>query len=64
MRPADLKTIVMAILRINDGKHFVRGEDAPLPQSEGEIGFRRPPGPDGEFLLRLEELPRIQKTFD
>ena len=54
----------MAILRINDGKHFVRSEDAPLPQSEGEIGFRRPPGPDGEFLLRLEELPRIQKTFD
>jgi len=54
----------MAILKINDGKHFFNASEVPIPQSEGEIGFRRPAGPDGVFLLRFEELPQIQKTFD
>ena len=40
--PFDLKTVVMAILRVNDGKHFFNASEAPIPQSEGEIGFRRP----------------------
>ena len=29
--PADLKTVIMAILRINDGKHFFNANEAPLP---------------------------------
>lgn len=40
--PADLKTVVMAILRTNDGKHFFSAAETPMPQSEGEVGFRRP----------------------
>lgn len=40
--PSDLETLAMAILKINDGKHFFETKDAPLPQSEDEIGFRRP----------------------
>ena len=56
-----MKTIVMAILRINDGKRFFSASEAPMPQSEGEIGFRRPEqdGAAGVFYLRYEELPQI-----
>ena len=46
----------MAILRVNDGKHFFYASEAPIPQSEGEIGFRRPQAPQGDFFLRYEEL--------
>jgi len=62
--PADLKTIIMAILRINDGKHFFSANESPLPQSEGEIGFRRPLGTLGNFYLRYEELPQVQRIFE
>ena len=31
VKPEDLKTVIMAILRVNDGKHFVHGSEAPLP---------------------------------
>ena len=51
-----MKTIIMGILRYNDGKRFVDAADAPLPASEGEIGFRRPNESDGKFMLRYEEL--------
>lgn len=61
---SDLKTILMAILRINDGKHFFNASESPMPQSEGEVGFRRPQTPDGSFFLRYEELPQIQKNFE
>jgi len=54
----------MAILRINDGKHFFNASESPMPQSEGEVGFRRPQTPDGSFFLRYEELPQIQKNFE
>ena len=37
---ADLRVILMAILKYNDGKTFADSEHSPLPQSEGEIGFR------------------------
>ena len=46
----------MAILRMNDGKHFFNATEAPLPGSENEVGFRRPLGPQGAFFLRYEEL--------
>lgn len=59
---ADLETIVMAILRINDGKHFVLASEAPLPQSESELGFRTEA--DGLYCLRYEELTIVQKSFD
>lgn len=52
----------MAILRINDGKHYFSASEAPMPQSEGEVGFRSQP--NGVFYLRYEELPIIQKNFD
>lgn len=52
----DLRTILMAILRYNDGKRFVDAIDAPMPQSEGEIGFRKPDLPNGKFMVRYEEL--------
>ena len=38
----DVKTILMAILRYNDGRRFIDAADAPMPQSEGETGFRKP----------------------
>ena len=62
--PADLKTVVMAVLRINDGKHFFNQVDTPIPQSEIEVGFRRPEGPEGVFYLRYEELPSVHKMFE
>lgn len=62
--PCDLKTVTMAILRINDGKHFFSASEAPMPQSEGEIGFRRPAATTGVFYLRYEELSQIQKNFE
>ena len=52
----DLKTILMAILKYNDGKRFVESSEAPIPQSEGEIGFRKPNESTGKFMLRYEEL--------
>ena len=58
----DLRTAVLAILRINDGKHFVDSSHAPMPQSEGEIGFRREE--DNQFLLRNQEVSQVQKTFE
>ena len=54
----------MAVLRINDGKHFFNQIDTPIPQSEIEVGFRRPEGPEGVFYLRYEELPSVQKMFE
>ena len=54
----------MAILKLNDGKHFFDSAEVPMPQSEGEVGFRRPEGPKGVFYLRYEELVHIQKNFD
>ena len=51
-----MKTVLMAILKYNDGKRFVEASKAPLPQSEGEIGFRKPNEPTGKFMLRFEEL--------
>lgn len=62
--PADLKTVLMAILKFNDGKHFFNASESPLPQSEFEVGFRRPEGPEGVFYLRYEEIPQIQKSFE
>ena len=53
--PQDLKAILMAILRLNDGKFFVNASEAPLLQSENEVGFKR----DGQFMLRYEELPAM-----
>ena len=29
--PSDLKTVVMAILKMNDGKHFFSASEAPIP---------------------------------
>ena len=52
----DMKTALMAILKYNDGKRFVEASKAPLPQSEGEIGFRKLNEPTGKFMLRYEEL--------
>jgi len=40
----DLRVLVMAILRLNDGKLFINASDAPLQQSENEIGFRKEDG--------------------
>jgi hypothetical protein len=59
--PNDLKTLIMAILRINDGKHFFESSESPIMQSEDEIGFRIAEGEDnvGQFCLRYEELPMI-----
>ena len=57
----DVKVILMAVLKLNDGKKFMEGKDAPLPQSEGEIGFRKD---DDVFSLRYEELSRLQKHFN
>ena len=57
----DIKVVLMAIMRLNDGKTFVEADHAPLPQSEGEIGFR---DKSGHFKLRLDELPRLHKHFD
>ena len=54
---ADVKGILMAILKINDGKTFVETDNAPLPQSEGEIGFRDEKS--GLINLRYDELPKI-----
>ena len=51
----DLKTALMAILKYNDGKRFVEGSNAPLPQSENEIGFRV----NGKLTFRYEELPLL-----
>lgn len=56
----DIKTILMAILKYNDGKRFVEGSDAPLPQSEDEVGFRS----NGKLTFRYEELPALQKQFE
>ena len=60
----DVKTILMGILRFNDGKRFVDATDAPLPASEGEIGFRKPNEPTGRFMLRYEELPQLRQRFE
>ena len=63
----DLKTLIMAILRLNDGKRFADADEAPLPQSENEIGFRRA-GDDeneqGRFMIRYEEIPHLQRHFE
>lgn len=53
---------MMAILKLNDGKTFVENENAPLPQSEGEIGFRDEKS--GLILLRYDELPKVHKNFN
>jgi len=29
--PADLRTVVLAIMRINDGKHFFLASESPMP---------------------------------
>ena len=50
----DLKTVIMAILRMNDGKNVLPSAEAPIQQSENEIGFRTE---DGTYWLRLEEFP-------
>ena len=62
----DIKTVCMAILRLNDGKRFVEGADAPLPQSENEIGFRiqSERNKHGKFVLRYEEVVQVQKHFE
>ena len=56
----DVKTILMGILRLNDGKRFFDASEAPLPSSEGEIGFRKPNEPSGRFMLRYEELTHLR----
>jgi len=55
---------MMAILRYNDGKRYVDAVDAPMLQTEDEIGFRKPNLPNGKFMLRYEELPLIRQQFD
>ena len=60
----DLKTILMAILRYNDGRRFMDASEAPLPQSEGETGFRKPDDPSGKFMLRYEELSGLRLHFE
>ena len=60
----DLKTILMAILRYNDGRRFIDAADAPMPQSEGETGFRKPNEPSGRFMLRYEELGSLRTHFE
>ena len=59
--PNDLKAVIMAILRLNDGRNVVAASDAPLQQSENEVGFR---AQDGTYCLRSEELPQLHKTFE
>ena len=58
----DLRVILMAILKYNDGNTFVDTEQAPLPQSEGEIGFRDEK--TGFLILRYDELTKLQKNFN
>lgn len=58
----DVRVMLMAIMRLNDGKTFIENEHAPLPQSEGEIGFRDEKS--GLMFLRNDELPKIQKHFN
>lgn len=58
----DLKVMLMMISRLNDGKTFIESEQAPLPQSEGEIGFRD--SKTGDLNFRIDELPRLHKHFD
>ena len=58
----DVRVMFMAIMRLNDGKTFIENEHAPLPQSEGEIGFRDEKS--GLMFLRNDELPKIQKHFN
>lgn len=53
----DVRVMLMAITRLNDGKTFIENELAPLPQSEGEIGFRDEKS--GLIFLRNDELPKI-----
>ena len=52
----------MAILKYNDGNTFADAEKAPLPQSEGEIGFRDEKS--GVLILRYDELAKLQKHFN
>lgn len=60
----DLKTVLMAILRFNDGKRFMDAAEAPMPQSEGETGFRKPDDPTNRFMLRYEELGSLRLHFE
>ena len=63
----DLKTLIMAILRLNDGKRFLDADEAPLPQSENEIGFRKVEDnskENGRFMIRYEEISHIQRHFE
>ena len=53
----DIRVMLMAIMRLNDGKTFIESEHAPLPLSEGEIGFRDEKS--GRMFLRNDELPKI-----
>jgi hypothetical protein len=53
----DLRVILMAILKYNDGNTFADTEQAPLPQSEGEIGFRDEK--TGFLILRYDELTKM-----
>ena len=54
----------MAILRYNDGRRFMDAADAPMPQSEGETGFRKPGDPKSRFMLRYEELGSVRLQFE
>lgn len=58
----DIRVLLMAVMRLNDGKTFVDSAEAPLPQSEGELGFRDQK--TGAFALRTDELPRLHKHFN
>ena len=60
----DVKTILMGILRLNDGKRYTDTSEAPIPSSEGEIGFRKPNDPSGRFMLRYEELTNLRSHFE
>lgn len=58
----DVRVLLMAVMKLNDGKTFVDTAEAPLPQSEGEVGFRDQKS--GLFFLRTDELPRLHKHFN
>jgi len=66
VRLGDVRTMCMAVLRFNDGKRFMDAEEAPLLQSEADIGFRRvtKADPAGRYMLRYEELVQVWHQFE
>lgn len=55
----DLQVVIMAILRLNDGHHFIEPEEEPAP-AQVTFGVR---GDKGQLQLRYDEVQKIQKDF-